>query len=118
MRLQGDKCVSYFLFFFFEPPSAEVSSGCHATLLPLRDIEKNGGKGDYLFKVVKSSMWGFYFYFIFILLTSPNNKISDTTKKSVHIFTKVQAGTPQQRAPITADPSHRSLKKCKNYNTV
>ena len=56
MRLQGDKCVSYFLFFFFEPPSAEVSSGCHATLLPLCDIEKNGGKGDYLFKVVKSSI--------------------------------------------------------------
>ena len=34
-------------------------------------------------------------------------------KKSVHIFTGVQAGTPQQRAPLTAGPRHRSLKNVK-----
>ena len=43
------------------------------------------------------------FYLYFILLTSPCNK-SDTTKKSVHIFTGVQVGTPQQLASITAGP--------------
>ena len=32
------------------------------------------------------------FYFIFTSLTLPNNKISDTTKKSVHIFTGEQVG--------------------------
>ena len=36
----------------------------------------------------------------------PNNKISETTKKSVHVFTGVQPGTPQQRAPLTAGPRH------------
>ena len=49
---------------------------------------------------------------IFFFLTLPN-KLSDTTKKSVHIFTGVQAGTPPQRAPITAGPRHRSLKNVK-----
>ena len=48
-------------------------------------------------------------YFIFILLTSPNNKISETRKKktrSVDIFTctGVPAETQQQKAPITVDP--------------
>ena len=51
--------------------------------------------------------------FYFFLLTSPNNKISDTTQKSVHILTGVQAGKPQQRAPITVGPRHRSLKNVK-----
>ena len=45
-----------------------------------------------------------YFIFFFLLLTSPDNniKVSDTTRKKVymHIFTRVQAGTPQQ--PVVA----------------
>ena len=42
----------------------------------------------------------------FILLTSPDNKVSDTTRKKVymHIFTGVQVGTPQRQAPITVGP--------------
>ena len=49
-----------------------------------------------------------YFIFFFLLLTSPDNniKVSDTTRKKVymHIFTRVQAGTPQHQLPITAGP--------------
>ena len=42
----------------------------------------------------------------FILLTLPDNKVSDTMRKKVymHLFTGVQAGTPQQQAPITVGP--------------
>ena len=57
-------------------------------------------------------MLSFYFILLLSLLTLPNNKISDTSKKSVHIFTEKLAGTPQQ-VPITADPRHRSLKNVK-----
>ena len=49
-----------------------------------------------------------YFIFFFLLLTSPDNniKVSDTTRKKVymHIFTRVQAGTPQHQLAITAGP--------------
>ena len=40
----------------------------------------------------------------FILLTSPDNKVSDTTRKKVymHIFMGVQVGTPQRQVTITA----------------
>ena len=49
-----------------------------------------------------------YFIFFFLLLTSPDNniKVSDTTRKKayMHIFTRVQAGTPQHQLPITVGP--------------
>ena len=48
----------------------------------------------------------------------PNNKIFDTEKK-VYMYSQdwVQAGTPQQRAPITAGPGHRSI-NVKTNNTI
>ena len=58
-----------------------------------------------LLSQAKSSQANCYLLY-FILLTSPDNKISDATKKSIDvcIFTGVQVGTPQQQAPFTAGP--------------
>ena len=55
----------------------------------------------------------FYFILFFSLLTLPNNKISETTKQSVHICTGEQMGTPQQQVPSTVGPRHRLLKMSK-----
>ena len=48
----------------------------------------------------------------------PNNKIFDTEKK-VYMYSQdwEQAGTPQQRAPITAGSRHRSI-NVKANNTI
>ena len=52
-----------------------------------------------LLSQAKSSQANCYLlYFILILLTLPDNKVSDTTRKIMYMH--IQAETPQQQAPI------------------
>ena len=58
-----------------------------------------------------------YFKFYFINFADKKQQ-QQQQQQNVHIFTGVQAGILQRRAPITAGPTHRSLKKkIKNCNT-
>ena len=43
-------------------------------------------------RLIRGTLQPLVSYLRFII-TLPNNKISDTTKKGIHIFTGVQAGT-------------------------
>ena len=59
------------------------------------------GHTDYtgLLSQAKSSQANCYLlYFILILLTSPDNVVSDTTRKIMYLH--IQVETPQQQAPI------------------